>query len=155
MIFYYTRTRKTQVAAQALHEITGLDLYGLDADINNDTGLRFAFRAIKSVISAKGCPVGNMPKAVPGEIYLCGPIWAGEMAGPLKYFIRNVDVSGTKVHLLLTGRQPSEQNRERAVKVLTQAGCQPGNIYLIATTGELPEQDLLVEQLRTIMEAAD
>ncbi|MCL2501002.1 MAG: hypothetical protein FWE90_11825 [Defluviitaleaceae bacterium] len=152
MIFYYTRTQKTKIAAEALHDITGLPLYALSSDIHEVKGIRFAWRAVRSIIGTKGYPVSNMPVSVPDEIYLCGPIWVGEPAGPLKYFVRNVDLSGKTVNLLLTGMQPTEENRESARKCLVKAGCQPGGIYMIATQKELPEKEIVTEHLREMLE---
>jgi hypothetical protein len=151
MIFYYSRTQKTKIAALALHDITGLPLYALASDIHEVKGIRFAFRALRSIIGKKGYPVNNMPDVVPDEFYLCAPIWVGEMAGPVKYFINNIDLTNKKVHVLLTGMQPTEQNRDRVRKVLAANGCQPGNVYRVATTKELPEKEIVTEHLRELM----
>jgi hypothetical protein len=155
MIFYYTRTQKTKIVAEALHEITGMPLYALDSDINEIKGIRFAWKAVRSIMSAKGYLVKNMPTSTPGEIYLCGPIWVGEMAGPLKYFISNTDLSKTTVNILLTGIQPTEQNRESARKFLGKAGCKPGKIYMLATSKEPPEKEIVTEHLRELMKEED
>jgi hypothetical protein len=151
MIFYYSRTQKTKIAAEALHEITGMPLYALDAQISEAKGILFIWRAMRSVMGKKGCPVDNMPASLPGEIYLCGPIWAGAPAGPLKYFITRANLSGIKVHVLLTGLQPSEQTRTSTRKQLERAGCRPGKVYLIATQKTPPEKDILTEHLRELM----
>ena len=154
MILYYSRTQKTALAAQALHEITGLSLYALESDINDLKGVKFGWNALRSVISKKGYPVKNLPGSVPDVVYLCGPIWAGEMAGPLKYLLTQVDFSNTTVNVLLTGMQPSEQNRVSALKCLTASGCQPGDVYLMATSKEMPEKEILVEHLRELLGAS-
>jgi hypothetical protein len=151
MIFYYTRTQKSRIAAEALGEITGQPLYALESDINDSKGLRFAWQAVRSVIGAKGCPVKNMPVGVPGEIYLCGPVWMGAIAGPLNYFINSPVVSGVKVHLLLTCMQPTEETRASAYKRLTKAGCVPGKVYMIATSKQPPEKEVVIEHLRELM----
>ncbi|MCL2188864.1 MAG: hypothetical protein FWC16_08065 [Defluviitaleaceae bacterium] len=151
MIFYYTRTQKTKVAAEALHEITGLGLYALTAPVSEVKGFSFWVKAFKSVMSAKGCEVHNLPDTLPAEIYLCGPIWAGEMAGPLKYFLRELDISKTKIHCVLTGMQPTEKDRESARRVIERAGAQAGDIHLIATQKTMPEKDVLIEHLRALL----
>jgi hypothetical protein len=76
------------------------------------------------------------------------------MAGPLKYFVNNLELSDTRVHLLLTGMQPTEQNRQSAKKVLARAGCLPGEIYFIATQKQPPEKEIVVEHLRELMTGA-
>ena len=151
MIFYYSRAQKTKVAAEALHDITGLPLCALAAEINAAKGFLFAWKALKAAFSIKGCKVNDLPGNVPAEIYLCGPIWAGDMAGPLKYFIQNVDLSHTRVHMLLTAAQPTEGNRERVKRTLAAAHVTHGDIHLFATTKALPDKALLIEQLRELM----
>lgn|GEM_PF-1165663 len=151
MILYYSRTKKSALAAQALHEITGMPLYALETDINSFTGIKFGWNALRSVMSKKGYPVSNLPGNVPGEVYLCGPIWAGEMAGPLKYVVTNVDFSKTVVHVLLTGMQPSEQNRISTQKLLLKSGCLPGEVYLMATPKQMPEKEVVTEHLRALL----
>ena len=152
MIYYFTRTQKSKVAADALHEITGLPLYALTAPINEVKGFSFVWRAVKSVLSSKGCPVDNLPTDVPSEIYICGPIWAGGLAGPLKYFVKNIDLTHTKVNVLLTGQQPAEQSREMIQKFLAKSGCKPCKIFMMATSKELPEKDVVLEHLRQMLE---
>ena len=153
MILYYSRTKKTEAAAQALHEITGMPLYALESDINALKGIKFGWNALRSAISKAGYPVSNLPGSVPEEVYLCGPIWAGEMAGPLKYVLNQVDFSNTKVHILLTGMQPSEQNRIAAHKRIANIPCRPGTVHLLATPKEVPERDILIEHLRELLGA--
>lgn len=147
MIFYYSRTRKTETAAQALHEITGLPLYTLESGINDAKGFSFAWKAMRSVMGAKGFAVVNMPAGVPGEIYLCGPVWAGEPAGPLKYFIANADLTKTKVHVILTAMMPTDQYRTAICKVLERAGAQVGEVLLLAMKKGMPEPDVLREHI--------
>jgi hypothetical protein len=151
MIFYYTRSQKTKIAAEALHEITGLPLYALTAPINEAKGISFAWKAVRSILSDKGCPVSNMPDSVPEEIYLCGPIWVGEPAGPLKYFMKNSDLKDVKVNMVLTGAQPTEQNRVQARKALAKAGCKPGAVYMMATPKGLPEKEVVREHLLALL----
>ena len=155
MIYYFTRSQKSKVAAEALSEVTGLPLYALVASINDAKGFLFGWKAVTSIMSSKGCEVSNLPTEVPREIYLCGPIWVGEMAGPLKNFLTNVKLTGVKVNVLLTGMQPAEENRRRALKVLGKSGCEVGAVYMMATTKEMPEKTLFCEQLRDLMPEND
>jgi len=62
-----------------------------------------------------------------------------------------MDLSNTKVNILLTGMQPSEQNRISAQKFLTKTGCHVGEVHLMATPKEMPEKEILVEHLRELL----
>lgn len=139
--------------AQALQEVTGFHTYSLSAPINALKGVSFWWRALRCALSRKGCPIDNMPETIPTEIYICGPIWAGDMAGPLKNFVHHANLNGVTVHCALTGMQPSEQNRTAARKLLQRAGAQVGHVLLIATTKTPPEKALIVEHLKELMQA--
>ena len=154
MILYYTRSQKTKVFAEALHDILGLPLYELESDINGLKDLKFLFKALGMVFSDKGCPVNNMPASVPEEIYLCGPVWGGRLVGPPRYFLNNMDLSKTKVNILLTASTPVEKYRTRALEYLSELNCIPGNAYIFATDKNLPEKDVITEQLREILDSS-
>ena len=154
MIFYYSRTDKTKAAAQALHEITGLPLYPLESDITDAKGFLFAFKSISAAFGNKGLPVRNMPDTVPEEIYLCAPIWAGEPAGPMKFFIANAGLARVRVHVVLTAMTPTRQHITHVKKLLDKAGATPGDILQIATTKQPPEAEILREHLRELLEPA-
>ena len=100
MILYYTRSNKTKVCAEALHDVTGLPLYRLESDLNEKTGFRFIFKVLQLVFTGKDYPISNMPTDLPDEIYLCGPIWGGQLAGPLLYFLNNMNSRKCRVNLL-------------------------------------------------------
>jgi len=148
MILYYSRTQKTRVCAEALHDVTGLPLYAFESDVNQLTNMRFLLRIARLVVMRNECPIVNMPVNIPGEIYLCGPIWAGALALPVKYFLKHADLKGKKVHLLITASIATQQHRDTVLKALSYTGCIPGEVYQFATTKELPERMFIAEQLR-------
>jgi len=152
MIFYYSRTDKTKAVAQALHEITGLPLYPLESDITDAKGFLFAVKSIAAAFGNKGLPVRNMPESVPEEIYLCAPVWAGEPAGPMKYFIANAGLARIRVHTILTAMTPSRQHRTHVKKLLDRVGAFSGDVLQIATTKQPPEAEILREHIQAWLE---
>jgi hypothetical protein len=160
MIYYFSRTQKTKIAACALGEVTGLGLYELEAAISNARGLSFAWKAVRAIVGAKGSPVSNLPADLVDkageEIWLCSPVWGGDVSGPVKYFINNMPLRGVRVNMLLTAMSPSHQNEKAARRLLERAGAVPGTVLLTATTKALPEQDIMREHLRELLaEIAD
>jgi len=151
MILYYTRSQKTKVFAEALHDILGLPMYKLESDLDNMKNFKFLFKALSSVFMRKEISVGNMPTFVPSEVYLCGPIWGGCIAGPCSYFLKHMDLSNTKVNLLITAQTPVEKYRVRALEDLARINCIQGDAYIFATTKDLPEKDVIIEQLCTML----
>ena len=155
MILYYTRSKKTKVFAEALGEILALPLHELQSDLNNMGSFKFLTKALGMVFSGKGYPVKNMPKSVPEEIYICSPIWGGRLVGPPRYFLENIDLSKTKVNIVLTASTPVEKYRTRALEDLKSINCIPGKAYIFATSKDLPEHDIAVEHLRQFLQAND
>ena len=151
MILYYTRSQKTKVFAEALHEILGLELYHLKTDLDSMTDFKFMFRALGSAFTGKEYPVINMPEALPPEIYLCGPIWGGRIAAPARYFLKHADLSNTKVNILATASTPVEKYRLSALKELAQIKCIHGEGYIFATGKDAPEKDVIIEQMREML----
>ena len=153
MIIYYTRSNKTKVFAEALHGVLDMPLYELKSDLDDMGSLKFLAKATSMVFSGKGYPVTNMPEHVPEEIYLCGPIWGGSLVGPPRYFLNNIDLSKTKVNILLTASTPVEKYKKQALEYLTQINCLPGNAYIFATASKnMPELDVVIAQLTEILQ---
>jgi len=151
MILYYTRTQKTKIFAEALHDILDMPLYELKSELDDMKDFKFLLRALRSVLTSNECKATNIPKPLPEEIYLCAPIWGGKIAAPAQYFLKYSDLSSTKVNLLVTASTPVEKYRARAQESLSQINCIPGNAYIFATGKGLPEKDVVLEHLRDIL----
>ena len=152
MIIYYTRSKKTKIFAEALGEVLGMDVYELESDLNNKSTFGFLIKALGMSFNGKGYPVSNMPAAVPDEIYLCGPVWGGQMVGPPRYFLDNANLRDTTVNLLLTASVPVEKYRRKALDYLNKIPCKPGNAYIFATSSKVEaEPETIKEQLREML----
>ncbi|MCL2378878.1 MAG: hypothetical protein FWC77_07115 [Defluviitaleaceae bacterium] len=151
MILYYTRSQKTKVFAEALHDILGLPSYELKSELDTLKNFKFAFRALMSVFTGKECQVSNIPATMPVEIYLCAPIWGGRLAGPAQYFLKHSNLTNTKVNLLITAATPEEKYRVRALEDLSRVNCIQGSGYIFATGKGTPEKDVVTEHIREVM----
>jgi len=153
MILYYTYKQKTKVFAESLGKVLQRQVVELKCDLNNKSTLGFMFHALKLTFTNKAYPVTATFPTLPGEIYVCSPIWGGKVAAPCKYFLENLNFRNTTVHLLLTASVPTQQYKKNAEDYLRRIGCNPGNVYLFATSGKImPDGEVLVEQLREILE---
>ena len=151
MILYFSRSGKTQAFAQALHDILGLPLYRLESELGGLKKLRFFVTVVSRMMSRKPTPVTNMPpEPLPAEIWLCGPVWAGDAALPLQHFLQQATLRGVTVNLLLTAAQPDEKYRKQGHKLLAATACTPGEVLLFATRGE-PDMPTITEQLRDML----
>jgi len=151
MIIYYTRSQKTKVFAEAVAEVCHMPLCALESDINNLKGVRFLAKALGLVFSGKGYPASNIPADMPEEIYVCSPVWGGQIAAPVKYFLEHANLGKTKVNLLLTASTPVEKYKTRALEQLAKFDCIPGKAYIFATSSALPEKDIAVQHFQELL----
>ena len=154
MILYYTRSHKTKVFAEALHDIFSMPLVKLKTELDDMGDFKFMIRSLGSVFTKRECTVSNIPAALPGEIYLCGPIWGGKMAAPVRYFLKHAGLKGVRVNLLITASTPVEKYRARALEDLALINCIPGKAYIFATGNDknMPEKDVVIQQMGEILE---
>ena len=83
----------------------------------------------------KSCRVTNMPGPNTidcDDIYICGPIWAGRPAGPIRFFLENVPFKGTRVHMLLTAAIPHDKYATKCEGIIKDLGYTPGQIHVFA-----------------------
>lgn len=154
MIFYYSRSGNTKIFAELLGEVTGREVCPLESDLEKKGGAGFMFKALRLAVSRKGFPVSTMPDAVPDEIFLCSPVWAGEIAAPAKFFLENADLKNTTVNILLTASMPTEKYKTGALELLAKIPCKPGNAYIFAASKKVPpEPETIKEQLRELLNA--
>ncbi|MCL1884831.1 MAG: hypothetical protein FWF81_13890 [Defluviitaleaceae bacterium] len=153
MVLYYSRSEKTKLFAEVLGEILGQDVYELKSDINNKGFFGFIIKALSLAFSGKSYPILNMPKNLPEEIFLCTPVWGGQVAGPAKYFLENAD-KNTTVNLLLTASIPTDKYTKQALDMLSAMPCRAGEAYIFATSSKVPQDRVTIkEQLEIIINA--
>ncbi|MCL2839446.1 MAG: hypothetical protein FWE05_01635 [Defluviitaleaceae bacterium] len=152
MIFYYSRSKKTKIFAEALGEVVNMPVYELKSDLNEKSSFAFLIKALGMAFGGNGYPVSNMPSSIPQEIYLCGPVYGGQMVGPPRYFLDKANLSDTKVNLLLTASVPVEKYRRKALDYLNKIPCKHGEAYIFAASDKVPpELDVIKEQMREII----
>jgi hypothetical protein len=154
LILYYTATQKTKVFAEALGEVLGWPLRELESNLNKKKGIAFLFHSLYLAVIGKGYPVSNMPEAInQEEIYICSPVWGGQLAGPAWYFLNQFDLTNKKVNLLLTcaSAHQSEKYRQKALESLGLVNCIPGKVLVFITTKNPPEKDVIINQMREML----
>jgi hypothetical protein len=155
MILYYTVSQKTKVFAQALSEVVNLPLYALTSGLGEKITFKFIFKSLYLAITGKPYPVDNMPDlpAELKEIYICTPVWGGQVAAPVWYFLNHGDLKNKKVHLLLTCESITAQDKykKKALDTLDLIDCIPGMVYVFTTGKEPPDKELIAEQMRDMI----
>jgi hypothetical protein len=148
MVIYYSRSKRTKIFAEVLGEVLQREVYELKSDLNDRGKIGFLFKALSLAFSGKGYPVSNMPQNLPEDIFLCAPIWGGQVVGPPRYFLDNSDLENTTVNFLLTASVPVEKYKEKALEYLNTIPCKPGKALIFATSSKsMPERETIEEHL--------
>jgi hypothetical protein len=152
LVFYYSRGQKTKIFAQALGEFLGQGVTELESDLNKRGKFGFFFKALRLACSGKSYAVSNMEniQIAAEEIFLCAPIWGGQIAAPAKFFLEKADLKDKKVNLLLTASVPVEKYKLDALEFLRKFPCITGEAYIFAAT-DTAEKETIKEQLREIL----
>ena len=152
MVLYYTFHQKTKIFAEVLGHVLNQPVYGLESDLNKKPIFLFILSALASCFTKKTYPVTNMPQAIPNEIFICSPVWGGDFAAPVRYFLQNADLQDVTVNVLLTASTPTEKYKKNVMETLIKTPCKPGEVYLFATSDKLsPEKDVIIEQLNQLL----
>ncbi|MCL1862122.1 MAG: hypothetical protein FWF78_00975 [Defluviitaleaceae bacterium] len=150
MVFYYSRGNKTKLFAEALGEVLGQEVFELKSDLNDLSNFKFFVKSLMLTFSGKSYPITNMPKEFPKEVYLCTPIWGGQISAPARYFAENT--TAENVNLLLTASVPVEKYKTNAAELLKKLHLRVERTMIFATSGKIPiELETIKEQMREIM----
>lgn len=104
-------------------------------------------RMIWHTIAKKPAPILNMPTSIDeNDIYICGPVWGGHPAAPIRYFMQNAPLAGKKVNMLLTARVGHVNYISNAEKMIRSTNCTLGKVAVFASDGEAIE-----DQVRELM----
>jgi len=148
MVLYYSKSKKTKFFAETLGEKYDLPVYELESDLNKKSTFGFMIKALSLAFNGKSYPVLNMPENLPNKIYICTPIWGGQIAAPVKYFLENANLVNIKINILLTASVPVEKYRVKAIGYLEKLKLNPGWAIIFATNSKIPpEKETILEQL--------
>ena len=142
-VFYYSRTGKTQVAAEALAEKISGELIQIK-DLKNRKGIIGWLRAGRDARSNKTTQIE--PSYIDTSNYdtLCfgSPVWAGKPTPAFNTMIQNFEITGKDVILFLT----CNRTFENALKIMdNKVNSKGGNIikaFAITNSGKKSDQDL-------------
>ena len=156
MVVYFSRSKKTEVFAKVLAELRGgLPLFELRSEMNDMPTMRFVSRALWLTVRGKSEPVEKMPGELPGEVFLCSPVWGGHVSPQARYFVENASLSDVRLNILLTASMPTGKYVKNAEKLLQSVSCIPGNVWIFASTSgkdTLPDAQIIEEHMKEIMQ---
>ena len=150
MVIYFSRSKKTEVFAKVLGEIKNAPSFELRSDLNEMPTFRFILKALWLAIRGKSFPVNEMPKELPEVIYVCSPVWGGNVAPPVRYFLQNAELANITVNILLTASMPTDKYTKNATELLAKTSCIAGKVCIFATSDKetLPDADIVREHLK-------
>ena len=175
MIYCYSATTKTLAFADMLSVILAVptpnkepgqpamqypNVHLLESTIEpqGNTKGRLYLRAFWYILSKKPGAIKNMPAEIKAdEIYVCGPVWVGQPASPIRYFLQNADLRGKKVNMLLTCLSATEMEtyQKNGQKLLESIDCIPGKVGVfvapkLKANGE-PDWEIIEEHIRLVI----
>ena len=148
MIFCYSATHKSEAYAKLLGEILNRPVYMLECAI--DPSHKFSF-FISAILLKSQSIIKNMPKNIDGDdIYIVGPIWAGNIAEPLKYFLKNATIEQRPVNMLLTAAVSHYKYPITVEKTLSKFNLTPGEIHVFATPHDGIDKEIAESHIREL-----
>ena len=164
MIFCYSATGRTKVYADVLGKITDRPVYMLQSSLSTERKFSFFVKAAYGAITHKPEPVLNMPGveafAAYDDIYLCSPIWAGNICGPMRYFVHTAPIKGKKINMIFVygANINSSSLIIKTGKLFDDIGIQldsnNSKILMLAahgTTAEKSDISIMEEHLRNLL----
>ncbi len=157
MVIYYSWHGNTKLYAESLAAIRKTSAFEL-AEIRPRKGfsgnLRAGYQAImKKEEKVKRLPIVKNYK----EVFVCSPIYAGNLAPAVVYFLRNTNLKNKKVNIIFTCKalHGHDAYKKNIMKFLTSIDCIPGEIYAFASTKEPLDKKILREQLESTVGASN
>ena len=152
MVVYFSRSKKTEVFAKVLAGLEDMPLFELRSELNDVSTLRLIFKVVSLTLRGKSSPVFEMPKTLPKKIYVCSPVWAGNFAHPVKYFLQNADLTDVEVNAIITASTPTGKYVRDTNRFLQGIPCIPGKTTIFATNMEtMPEEDVVLEHMQELL----
>ncbi|MDR1640038.1 MAG: hypothetical protein LBT59_10115 [Clostridiales bacterium] len=145
MVIYYSSTGRTKAAAEELAKLKGTTAFEL--------------RLAKPLGKAVGAVMALLKKAAPllaspdiskePELYLCSPVWAGQMTPAMRQFIAETNFTGKTVSVLLTcaAAEGHERYKLGVLEALSGKGAAIGFVLVFASPKEGFDRETLREHL--------
>ena len=152
MIVYFSRSKKTEIFAKTLADMINMPIFELRSDLGQLPTHRFVLRLLRLFMGFGKCSVIELPKALPGRIFVCSPVWAGGFALPVRHFLQNANLTDVEVNVLLTAAAPTESHARKAEAFLHRTPCKIGKVHIFATSsGAMPEVHTIRAHMKELM----
>ena len=152
MIFCYSASQKSKVYADVLSDILSRPVYMLECDIDHKR-ISHVIKSLWLAVTSKPAAVLNMPSFDNNndtdEFYICCPVWGGNPAPPIIYFLENAPVKGKKINMLLTAGTAHIKYKFKAEKMIQKYGAEAGCVEIFASDTE-PDKDVIESHIRTL-----
>ncbi len=149
LIIYYSKTGNTWLYAKALQETTGEEAFVLQEKKKISP-----FSLFLVSITRKGAEVLNMPDIEnEKEITICSPVWASSFQPHCVYFLKNANLKGKKVNILLTcGMENEQKYLSNAKNFIEKLGAEVGAAMIkrVPLTPK-PSEETLKEQINEFL----
>ncbi|MCL2463006.1 MAG: hypothetical protein FWF44_10095 [Defluviitaleaceae bacterium] len=154
MVIYYSKSGKTKVFAEELSKIVKKSLFDL-AEKRPHVGIIGSVIGGWESLRKKESEVKYLPdfKGVK-KVYVCTPIWAGQMAPSVRYLMNHAKWAGIEVNVLTTCRSVSscQKYADSILDAFAAKGCVRGKAYGFVTAGKTPiDRQAIKEQMEQMI----
>ncbi len=154
MILYYSLSGNTKMYADILSVLTNEPIYPIIEKTPRSGTLGKARGIVESILNLS-VPIEPINVDQTGRaIYICAPIWAGNIAPAVRTYIKNTNLQGKKINLILTCSEiiNQESYRKKAEEIIILARCTPGFVHSFVCDKRFqPEPDVVRKHLKKLV----
>jgi len=130
MVIYYSYSKNTEKYAKELAGILQAEAFELKETKRRSGVAGFLSGGFQTLMKKESLVEALPDISACKEIYVCMPIWVGNVPPAVRYFLNRGDFAGKTVNLLITCGSATEMEgyRQNAEKTFKDAGCVTGAV---------------------------
>jgi len=154
MIVYYSFSGSTKVYAEVLADLVNDPVFELREKSPRTGVLGMFFGAVEALMGTSA-PLEVLPDIPAGKpVFICSPIWAGNLPPAVMTFIKNTDLRRRKVNVVLTFTNVLNRDayQKKATGILRAQGCNPGFVQGFVCDRKLgPDRAIIRKHLKKLV----
>ena len=142
LVVYYSRSGKTRIAASELTDNLSCETAEIKS-IEDRSGFFGILTCVLDQVLAREAQIEPLKKDVKGynPIIIATPIWLGKLSSPARTFIKQSDLQGKEIYILLTYNGSFTEEKENALKEgVTSQRINLKELYKVVTKEKTDEE---------------
>ncbi len=142
-IAFYSRSGKTRMTAESLQKKLSCEM-GEIVSKKDRTGFLGVFTCVLDQLLDRDDVQDAFPRTLTAynPIVIAAPIWVGNLASPVRTFLKQTDIKGKDIYIIATYNGKLDAEKEAAIQqFVTAQGCNLKKMYKVITK-EKTRQDI-------------